>query len=373
MPNPTIRDVAREAGVAAATASLALRNHPRLRKETCAKVQEAAQRLGYKPNAVMSHLLSQLRASRTPKYQATLGLINASENPGILAEIPTFREWVRGMRDRATQLGYGVNDFWANARSVSPRRLADILRAQNISGVIVAACLGDGTLPAGFEQIWTSFACVVLGLRSIQPSIHSACNDHFATVRQAFTEALALGYQRPGLLMCEDVDAQVGARFSGGFLAAQNALPVKQRVPPFYYRSRVNLPLSAKIGTAEVLRRFEQWFQRQQPDVIVCIHPEVREWIAKLGGAAARHVGLIHLDWNEDLEGWAGLRQNNHLIGAAGVDMLVGQLHRNELGVPSFPKCMMVESSWIAGGTLHGAQPAGKGRVTRAPRKSGSR
>ena len=87
--NPTIRDVARAAGVAPATASLALRNCPRLRKTTCAKVQRAAKKLGYRPNAVVSQLLAQLRASRTPKYQATLGLINASESQGILGEIHT--------------------------------------------------------------------------------------------------------------------------------------------------------------------------------------------------------------------------------------------------------------------------------------------
>ena len=58
-PNPTIRDLAREAGVSAATASLALRNDPRLRKDTCDKVQQVAKRLGYHPNALVSQLLAQ--------------------------------------------------------------------------------------------------------------------------------------------------------------------------------------------------------------------------------------------------------------------------------------------------------------------------
>lgn len=65
--NPTIRDVAREAGVAPATASLALRNQPRLRKSICAKVQRVAAKMGYRPNPVVSQLLAQLRASRTAK------------------------------------------------------------------------------------------------------------------------------------------------------------------------------------------------------------------------------------------------------------------------------------------------------------------
>jgi len=370
-PNPTIRDVAREAGVAAATASLALRNHPRLRRETCEKVQAAAQKLGYRPNAVVSHLLAQLRASRTPKYQATLGLINASENASILSEIHTFREWVRGLRERADQLGYGVNDFWLHEKGMTPQRLAGIFRAQNIRGVIVAACLRNGKLPSGFEQIWENFACVMLGVRGLRPAVHLACNDQFSTIRRAFEEALRLGYTRPGLVLNENIDDLIEGRFSGGFVAAQLGLPVKQRLPIFRFQSALDVPLTNKIGTSEVLRRFKDWIKSQQPDVLLCQHPEVRTWVETLGGKAARETGLIHLDWCEDLDGWAGMKQNNHLIGAAGVDMLIGQLHRNELGVPSFPKCLVVDSTWVPGESARA--PRSEPKTTRSRRAPGSR
>lgn len=352
--NPTIRDVAREAGVAAATASLALRNHPRLRKATCAKVQRAAAKLGYKPNAVVSHLLAQLRASRTAKYQATLGIINLSENRGILGEIQTFREWMRGIRDRATQLGYGANDFWLRESGITPHRLAGILNAQNIRGLIVAGWLDDGAPPEGFDEIWAEFACVVIGVRGIRPAAHLACNDQFSTIRRAFAEGVRLGYQRPALVISREVDHLVEERFSGGFLTAQSALAVKQRVPPFYFHSPVNVPLTARIGTGEVRARFRGWFKRHRPDLILCIHPEVREWIESIGVRAAKETGMIHLDWTEDLKSWAGMNQNSHLIGAAAVDMLVARLHRNELGVPSFPKTMMIDSTWIGGDSARG-------------------
>ena len=355
MPSsPTIRDVAREAGVAPATASLALRNCPRLRKETCAKVQRAAERLGYRPNAVVSQLLAQLRASKTPKYQATLGLINASERPGILGEIHTFREWTRGVRERATQLGYGVTDFWLKEKGLTPHCLSGILGAQNIRGVIVAACLGNGTLPEGFDEIWSSFACVVLGVRGLQPAMHLACSDQFSVALCAFTEAVRLGYRRPALVINEDVDKLVEGRFTGGFLVSQKALPVKQRVPPFYFHSRLSAPMTAKVATGEVMSRFREWFRKHTPDVILCIHPEIREWLQDVGARAARGTGLIHLDWNPDLKGWAGVNQNSYHVGAAGVYMLIGQLHRNELGIPSHPKCTIIESTWVPGDTAPG-------------------
>ncbi len=361
-PNPTIRDVARAAGVSPATASLALRNDPRLRPETCEKVQSAAVEIGYHANAVVSQLFAQLRSSRTPKYQATLGVINASENPSIVNQIQTFREWERGYRERAAQLGYGIDEFWLHEKDMSPHRLAAIFHARNIRGVLITACLGHRALPSGFDEIWKNFACVVLGIQNIRPVIHLACNDQYSTASQAFEEALLLGYRHPALVISEDVDNLVEGRFSGAFLASQNRHPVKPRIPPFYFHSALDVPATAKIGTPEILKRFGQWFERHHPDVIICIHPEIKNWVEALKQRVPRDIGLIHLDWNEELKDWAGMRQNNHLVGAAGVDMLVGQLHRNELGIPSFPKCLMVEGSWVMGGTVRKQQAAKKGK-----------
>ena len=235
---------------------------------------------------------------------------------------------------------------------MSPHRLAEIFRARNIRGVIVAACLGDGTLPQGFDEIWKTFACVVLGVQNVRPLIYLSSNDQYATARTAFDESLKFGYRRQGLVISEDLDKLIEGRFSGGFLAGQQGLPTKQHVPPFYFHSQLNLPTMAKVGSAEVLKRFGKWFKRYRPDVIFCTHFDIKRWIESLGLSVPSEVGLIHLDWCAELTGWAGMNQNNHLVGAAGIDMLVGQLHRNELGIPPFPKCIMVESSWVMGDTV---------------------
>src|ERR1700677_1976425 len=360
-PNPTIRDVAREAGVSAATASLALRNDPRLRKTTCSEVQRVAEKLGYHGNALVSQLLAQLRTTRTPKYQATLGLINASESPSIMSEVHTFREWERGYRERATQLGYSVDKFWLHEKDMTPHRLAVICRARNIRGVIVAACVGNN-LPPDFDEIWAGFACVLLGVGTVRHLSHLACNDQYSTAWQAFHEGINLGYERPALVISEEIDNLVDRRFSGAILAAQSQQPVKHVIPPFFFHSNLDKPPAAKIGSPEIQRRFQQWFERYDPDLILCIHPEIREWITAMKLSVPRDTGLFHLDWNEEHKGWAGMNQNSHLVGAAGIDMLVGQLHRNELGIPSFPKCLMIKSSWVSGQTVRQKTPEVKKR-----------
>ena len=80
----TMQDIANAAGVGKATVSLALRDDPRLREETRRRIQKIALEMGYRANAVVANLMAQLRASKTPKFQATLGLINASgENKAV--------------------------------------------------------------------------------------------------------------------------------------------------------------------------------------------------------------------------------------------------------------------------------------------------
>src|SRR6202453_1900722 len=84
---PTIKTLAKMAGVSNATVSLALRNHPRIRPQERARIQRIATEAGYKPNPLVSHLFAQLRLSKTAAYQSTLGLVYTGENPSYMREI----------------------------------------------------------------------------------------------------------------------------------------------------------------------------------------------------------------------------------------------------------------------------------------------
>ena len=80
--SPTMHQIAERAGVGKATVSLALRDDPRLRPETRQRIQRLAAEMGYRTNPTVANLMAQLRASRSSKYQAAIGLLNASPDPG---------------------------------------------------------------------------------------------------------------------------------------------------------------------------------------------------------------------------------------------------------------------------------------------------
>ena len=349
--------IAREAGVGKATVSLALRNDPRLRLETRQRIQAIADRMGYRANAVVSNLMAQLRASRNPKYQSTIGILNASPFRDSLQKNNTFRGWTSGLRDHCTELGYGTDEFWLYEPGVSPERLRQILLARNIRGVVIAAVMDQRQLPPEFDIVWQDLACVVVGVRPERPALHFACNDQFSTAMHTAWELEHLDYRRPGLVIDPGIDANIDHRFTAGFYAGRTLEDLKTRIPVFDFRP-------------DGQSAFAHWMQKYEPDVIVCTHPEIPEWLAGLGLKCPQDVGLVHLDLTPELEGWSGMHQNNEVVGAFAADLVIGQLHRNEVGIPERPKCMMIESQWVHGSTLRAAPGAKKPlRPTRTRRK----
>lgn len=222
-PAPTMHEIAERAGVGKATVSLALRDDPRLRPETRRRIQRIAAKMGYRTNATVANLMAQLRASGSPKFHATLGLLNASPDPAALAGPRTAREWVTGCQDRAAQLGYGLDLFWLHEPGVSPARLATILKSRDIRGLVISPLIDRSSLPDRFDLIWQQWPCVVAALRPAWPPLNFSTNDQFSTAFRAVQRLYEYGYRRMGLAVSPDLDATVDLRYSAGFWAGQEA------------------------------------------------------------------------------------------------------------------------------------------------------
>ena len=336
---PTLRTLAKMAGVSKTTVSLCLRDHPRIRPEVRLRVQRLAADAGYRPNALVANLFAQLRSSKTSTYQSTLGLLCVAKDPSELETVPTFRSWIAGCRARATEQGYGFDPLWIYEPGISPARLVSILDARNIRGLAVAGFYEGEAIPPEFDPIWRRSAAVAIGTRPVWPVIHFVSNDQYVTTFRAVREVARLGYRRLGLCLASHIDNIVENKFTAGFGAAQKRLALGQEVPVF----------DLQPGTRKL---FALWLERHRPEVILTIHAEVREWVASLGLAVPDDIGLVQLDKSEETSDWAGMQQNSELIGRSAIDMVIGQLHRNESGLPPVQKSMLINSTWSPGATV---------------------
>ena len=85
---------------------------------------------------------------------------------------------------------------------------------------------------------------------------------------------------------------------------------------------------------------------------MISVNPDVPGWLREAGIAVPRQVASALLDWHGQYGDIAGADQNNALVGAAAVDILITQLRHNERGIPEHPRTTMIDSTWHDGATV---------------------
>ncbi|SFE02920.1 LacI family DNA-binding transcriptional regulator [Paracidovorax konjaci] len=119
----TIQDVAREAGVSVATVSRAFNLPDKVMPATRALVAEAADRLGYAPNA-------SARTLRTQRSRV-IGVVL----PTLLN--PVFAECLEGIARAAAMAGYAILPFTTDYALAQEERAVHLLLAGNVDGMIL--------------------------------------------------------------------------------------------------------------------------------------------------------------------------------------------------------------------------------------------
>ena len=67
--------------------------------------------------------------------------------------------------------------------------------------------------------------------------------------------------------------------------------------------------------------------------------------VCQLVGVVDRPVEHVFVVGRASHPEIAGMNQHNDAVGEAAVDMVVGQIHRNESGIPAFPRATLIGAS----------------------------
>src|ERR1017187_5569433 len=92
----TLSDIARQLEVSHTTVSRALRDDPQISKTTRKQVQKAVQKMGYRPDPMLSALAHYRRGSTRTPISAELALINHWANPKKLWSYNEFKLYWKG-------------------------------------------------------------------------------------------------------------------------------------------------------------------------------------------------------------------------------------------------------------------------------------
>jgi DNA-binding LacI/PurR family transcriptional regulator len=148
----------------------------------------------------------------------------------------------------------------------------------------------------------------VIGVTHLNNNLNCSSNDQYLTARRATEKVLELGYKRPMLVVPREDDALLEDKFSSGFHSVSRRLPAEDQLAlvPF----DLDEPQSALLA-----------IRQQNPDVVITNKSEIYASLQDDGVSIPKELGLVHLDWHDALPNMAGMRQNNRIVGSAGVDL----------------------------------------------------
>ena len=313
----TIRDVALEAGVHLSTACRVLKGDPRISAKTSIKVRAAAKKVGYKPDPMMSAFAAYRQSVKPARFHGVLAWIT---------NFPTADGWHNNAadiyfvaaRERASELGYTLEEFWLRESGMTGRQASQILMARGIQGLLVTPQpRGRGHLSLAWENLST----VVFGYSMVRPNMHIAAPSQFHNAVTAVRHLRGLGYVQSEL----------------------RSLPESLEIPVF-------------IPPLPHEPEFMAWYRRWTPQVIVTTEDLAPQWMKAAGYRIPEDVGFAFLIMQKPGEN-SGVDERPVAVARAAVDMLVGMIQRGERGVPKDPLRVLVEGTWVDGKTTAPQQP----------------
>ncbi len=332
-----MRDVARVAGLSAATVSRALRDDPRITEATRLAVKAVAKQMGYRPHPLVQALMVQRRQHKARTFE-TLAVVTS--HPEVMWRKKDVCRWyLGGLEEGAARHGYRLEVFPLDAHRDDPARLAEVLRARGIRGVILAfSC--DQTEAVEFPV--DHFSVVGLSTYFSKTDVDRVHLNGFANVKLALRELRRRGYGRPALVVPERNNAIVGGFWTAAVLEEQRQRPDAECCPP----------LIVPDGTA-ARSEFLRWFGAHRPDAILAYKLPVAEYLSVIGVRVPHEVGVAHLFGTEaERKNMAGINGQLDQVGAAAVDLLVQKLGLNAEGRPVYPRDLFITGTWAEGPTV---------------------
>lgn len=281
----TLKDIARETGFTVATVSRALSGKDKISQQTRVAIRMTAKRLGYRPDPALSRLAAWRWGGEPPDADGvTLAWVTDCPDKG--------RSWysrlrMEGIRNHAKLLGYNVATFNLRDLNYKPKRLASVLRARGIRGVLIERVFVPGSYD-GFP--WDEFCPVNCGLGFQRLPIPTVTSDLFEAIRMLWAIARERGYRKIGVVNNYRSKSDIYYRVLSAVRLEQSEDEMREgetAVPPLLSEC-----LAEGLNT---LSAYEQWNQKYEPDAILLTF---QLWRQIVNEGLSLPPGFACFDWN---------------------------------------------------------------------------
>lgn len=332
----SVRELARFLGLSHTTVSDALRGNPRVKKETRERVVKAAEDSGYRYNPLAGALMSEIRRSEVGSFKGVLAVVDLESSDQRMSNAKKYhREIYEGANEKALDLGFKTEVFVLGQEKLSVSRLDSILKSRGIRGLLILPAAGA---PDIRTLDWDQYAGIYTDYIIEYPPLDSVCSDHFRSMMIAMRKLFRMGYRRPGLVLRGAHDRRLLFRWEAAFRMHIHHYKQFEFIEPLVLEEFTE----SDIGT---------WFEKQKPDVVLCHEYKVKNWMETHGAIVPETHGFCCLNRLMSPEETSGLDLSPRLIGRRAMELLVGQLHRNDYGIPTTASTTTIPAEWVDGPT----------------------
>jgi len=337
MARVTLQQIAEIVQCSRSTVSYALKNHPTISQCKREHIQKVAESLGWRPDAALRHQMALIRSTNKRLDLPNLGVVFNKRHDELPVHI-TIQRHLRGIKERANQLGFSVDIFSLPEQPMTAKRLATVMHSRGIRGLILVDF--DLSMPIDYWTLSSEFASVSVGVDPDHTEINVSMVDFLSMGRTAVKSLMERGFSRPGFVLPHVLDEVVERGFTGGIHTGLTYLSETHRLPIFYSSS------SDVAFSRDDYASIQNWVRRHQPDVVLSTDSlHLRDCLDlddNLG-----QLPVYSLDWRPNWGSRGGINQRSEAVGMAAVDVVVAQLDRGESGSPAIKKTVVIESDWV--------------------------
>lgn len=201
------QELAQKLGLSKAAVSLALRGKGNLSEATRKKILDVAASNNYAPDPLLGALSAYRRKEKTKHFQGNLAAIFPANYVGKVY----IEKLAKAVEEESSSMGYTTEFFSTQGgdEKLSPRRLADVLMARGIRGLIISE-----RLPSSFFQQfpWDNFSIVSITRANAHLPFDVINHDATIACHEIFSKAIERGYSKISFVIPERSDANLKNR-----------------------------------------------------------------------------------------------------------------------------------------------------------------
>jgi DNA-binding LacI/PurR family transcriptional regulator len=190
---PTLKDVAKKAGVAPSTVSRVINDSSRISEETKFKVRKIMDEIGYHPNINARNLVKQ--------RSHNLGLVIPYSTEEAFAD-PFYSEILRGIGVLAHSKGFNLLLLTSNGEEEEKKTVLNAVRGKQIDGVLLLRAKKEDELIDELTKI--NFPFVIVGRPEEKDKYYWVNNDNITASEKVVDYLIKNGHQKIAMIIGDD-------------------------------------------------------------------------------------------------------------------------------------------------------------------------